>query len=108
MYDYLNEYVVGQHRAKKVLSVAMYNHYKRLNANLPPSTEEGDNGGTIERVNFNPSLGMCESCYCIYMYSVSTYTLTESAYMPLKINHHSFCKIYSVYIFNQPVIPHFG
>ncbi len=29
----LNEYVVGQNFAKKVLSVAVYNHYKRLNAN---------------------------------------------------------------------------
>ncbi len=27
---YLDEYVVGQERAKKVLSVAVYNHYKRL------------------------------------------------------------------------------
>jgi ATP-dependent Clp protease ATP-binding subunit ClpX len=30
--DVLNEYVIGQHRAKKVLSVAVYNHYKRLEA----------------------------------------------------------------------------
>jgi ATP-dependent Clp protease ATP-binding subunit ClpX len=28
----LNEYVIGQERAKKVLSVAVYNHYKRLDA----------------------------------------------------------------------------
>ncbi|MCW8826988.1 MAG: ATP-dependent Clp protease ATP-binding subunit ClpX [Gammaproteobacteria bacterium] len=28
----LDEYVIGQARAKKVLSVAVYNHYKRLNA----------------------------------------------------------------------------
>jgi len=28
--DVLNEYVIGQHRAKRVLSVAVYNHYKRL------------------------------------------------------------------------------
>ena len=28
----LDEYVVGQHSAKKVLSVAVYNHYKRLEA----------------------------------------------------------------------------
>ena len=27
----LDEYVIGQERAKKVLSVAVYNHYKRLN-----------------------------------------------------------------------------
>ena len=30
--DVLNEYVIGQVRAKKVLSVAVYNHYKRLEA----------------------------------------------------------------------------
>ena len=28
--EVLNEYVIGQHRAKRVLSVAVYNHYKRL------------------------------------------------------------------------------
>ena len=28
--DILDEYVIGQHWAKKVLSVAVYNHYKRL------------------------------------------------------------------------------
>jgi ATP-dependent Clp protease ATP-binding subunit ClpX len=28
--DFLEEYVIGQQRAKKVLSVAVYNHYKRL------------------------------------------------------------------------------
>ena len=31
MHDSLNEYVIGQERAKKVLSVAVYNHYKRIN-----------------------------------------------------------------------------
>jgi ATP-dependent Clp protease ATP-binding subunit ClpX len=30
----LDEYVIGQRRAKKVLSVAVYNHYKRLNDRL--------------------------------------------------------------------------
>ena len=30
IYDILNEYVVGQERAKKILSVAVYNHYKRV------------------------------------------------------------------------------
>lgn len=29
--NYLNRYVIGQKRTKKVLSVAVYNHYKRLN-----------------------------------------------------------------------------
>lgn len=30
IYETLNQYVVGQDRAKKVLSVAVYNHYKRI------------------------------------------------------------------------------
>jgi ATP-dependent Clp protease ATP-binding subunit ClpX len=32
IYQRLDEYVVGQERAKKVLSVAVYNHYKRIRA----------------------------------------------------------------------------
>ena len=31
--DFLNEYVIGQDEAKKTLAVAVYNHYKRINAN---------------------------------------------------------------------------
>jgi ATP-dependent Clp protease ATP-binding subunit ClpX len=30
IYDFLNDYVIGQEQAKKVLSVAVYNHYKRI------------------------------------------------------------------------------
>ena len=32
--DYLDQYVIGQNRAKKSLSVAVYNHYKRVNSNM--------------------------------------------------------------------------
>ncbi|HYU20545.1 MAG TPA: ATP-dependent Clp protease ATP-binding subunit ClpX [Chloroflexota bacterium] len=34
IYEQLNGYVVGQDRAKKVLSVAVYNHYKRVGAGM--------------------------------------------------------------------------
>jgi len=34
IYDRLNEYVVGQDDAKRVLAVAVYNHYKRINARV--------------------------------------------------------------------------
>ena len=34
----LDDYVIGQHQAKKALSVAVYNHYKRLR----PQQDEGD------------------------------------------------------------------
>jgi len=32
--EYLDQYVIGQERAKKSLSVAVYNHYKRVNSNM--------------------------------------------------------------------------
>jgi len=35
IFEYLNRHVVGQEYAKKVLSVAVYNHYKRIYNNLP-------------------------------------------------------------------------
>jgi ATP-dependent Clp protease ATP-binding subunit ClpX len=30
IYDFLNDYIIGQEHAKKILSVAVYNHYKRI------------------------------------------------------------------------------
>src|SRR5712675_1510599 len=30
IYEYLNDYIIGQEQAKKILSVAVYNHYKRV------------------------------------------------------------------------------
>ena len=41
----LDEYVIGQDNAKKTLSVAVYNHYKRLNY------ERGDDGVELEKSN---------------------------------------------------------
>jgi ATP-dependent Clp protease ATP-binding subunit ClpX len=34
IYDQLNQYVIGQDRAKKTLAVAVYNHYKRINSGM--------------------------------------------------------------------------
>ena len=39
--DFLDQYVIGQDRAKKLLSVAVYNHYKRINHNLADKTDDG-------------------------------------------------------------------
>lgn len=44
--NYLDEYVIGQDEAKKVLSVAIYNHYKRL-----MQKKQGDDDATIEKSN---------------------------------------------------------
>jgi len=40
IYEILNQYVVGQERAKRILSVAVYNHYKRISM--------GRQGGDVE------------------------------------------------------------
>ena len=39
IFNKLNEYVIGQSYAKKVLSVAVYNHYKRVQNNLYNETD---------------------------------------------------------------------
>ncbi len=45
---YLDQYVIGQDRAKKLLAVAVYNHYKRINHNL---VEKPDDGVELEKSN---------------------------------------------------------
>ena len=42
IFDYLNRYVIGQAEAKRALSVAVYNHYKRVNMELQESAEQLD------------------------------------------------------------------
>ena len=39
IHAFLDQYVIGQDRAKKLLSVAVYNHYKRVNNNLESSSD---------------------------------------------------------------------
>lgn len=40
IYAYLDKYVVGQSYAKKVLAVAVYNHYKRIYNNIPAGSQQ--------------------------------------------------------------------
>ena len=42
--DILDEYVIGQARAKRVLSVAVYNHYKRLRQDAPRTGDDVELG----------------------------------------------------------------
>lgn len=46
--DYLDEYIIGQDDAKKYLSVAVYNHYKRLQQH---TNDAEDDGVEIEKSN---------------------------------------------------------
>ena len=47
IFDFLNDYVVGQEYAKKILSVAVYNHYKRVQAG-PASARGRGRAGQVE------------------------------------------------------------
>jgi ATP-dependent Clp protease ATP-binding subunit ClpX len=52
---HLDEYIIGQDEAKKIISVAVYNHYKRLNqvakGMKKTGTEDPDDGIEIEKSN---------------------------------------------------------
>lgn len=50
---YLDEFAIGQDEAKKVLSVAVYNHYKRLSCNQPGDRNKG--GGFEDAVELQKS-----------------------------------------------------
>jgi ATP-dependent Clp protease ATP-binding subunit ClpX len=39
IFEFLNDYVIGQEYAKKILSVAVYNHYKRVQAGPTPTSD---------------------------------------------------------------------
>lgn len=47
IFEFLNQYVIGQDRAKKSLSVAVYNHYKRIQGG------ENTREGTVELTKSN-------------------------------------------------------
>jgi ATP-dependent Clp protease ATP-binding subunit ClpX len=40
IHTFLNEYVIGQETAKKVLAVAVYNHYKRIRSDYKATDVE--------------------------------------------------------------------
>ncbi len=48
IHKHLNEYVIGQHTAKKSLSVAVYNHYRRINSLSAGRAAKGKEGEDVE------------------------------------------------------------
>jgi ATP-dependent Clp protease ATP-binding subunit ClpX len=47
IHDFLNDYIIGQEHAKKILSVAVYNHYKRV------QQQGGASAGDVELAKSN-------------------------------------------------------
>ncbi|MDO5026152.1 MAG: ATP-dependent Clp protease ATP-binding subunit ClpX [Trueperella sp.] len=56
IYEFLNEYVIGQDSAKRALAVAVYNHYKRNRAQAKVSTATA-NGKSLEKPSDNVEIG---------------------------------------------------
>jgi ATP-dependent Clp protease ATP-binding subunit ClpX len=58
IFEFLNSYVVGQENAKKSLAVAVYNHYKRVQAGVSTGVQRpsgGSGGGKEESVELAKS-----------------------------------------------------
>jgi ATP-dependent Clp protease ATP-binding subunit ClpX len=53
IFEFLNSYVIGQERAKKTLAVAVYNHYKRVQAGLQPTTAKHAKDEIVEVAKSN-------------------------------------------------------
>ncbi len=49
--EQLDQYIIGQDDAKRVLSVAVYNHYKRINYNLSAKKSKKDEFVELEKSN---------------------------------------------------------
>src|SRR5947208_16250492 len=51
IYEFLDSYVIGQEKAKKGLSVAVYNHYKRIQSGGDTRAASGDEGVELAKSN---------------------------------------------------------
>src|SRR3989454_9942645 len=51
IYEFLNDYVVGQDQTKKTLAVAVYNHYKRVQAGTDHKTPHAATPGRAAETN---------------------------------------------------------
>ena len=49
--EHLDEFIVGQDEAKKILAISVYNHYKRINYNMKYNTLKGEDVIELEKSN---------------------------------------------------------
>jgi len=56
IYEYLNQHIIGQEPAKKALAVAVYNHYKRIDHNIPENKKDAKGPAEMAEPGSNRSL----------------------------------------------------
>ena len=89
IFEYLNKYVIGQGFAKKVLSVAVYNHYKRLSVNLPQS-QQASAPAEVKPVPVqrqfaaSPQGNLLTLSQCVFL----TYVLFKVCQLCIKLNNY--------------------
>ena len=78
---HLDEYVIGQEKAKKILAVAVYNHYSRVNENLrQQQMQEAIAASALNASNNNNTSASSVSSSAT---SLSTPTTTATAHGPM-------------------------
>lgn len=65
--QHLDQFVVGQDRAKKILSVAVYNHYQRTQEVQRQEEEEEEMIAQRERRERHPVEGVCDLLSCLVL-----------------------------------------
>jgi len=70
IFEYLDRHVIGQEMAKKVLSVAVYNHYKRLSVNIQSTTTKPQSEPNIRNIDgiYNLFALFCAPCLVLALY----------------------------------------
>lgn len=48
IFEFLNDYIISQEHAKRILSVAVYNHYKRISHGQAQKTSLGDTSDSVQ------------------------------------------------------------
>ena len=63
IFEFLNDYVIGQEYAKKILSVAVYNHYKRVQAGEQRRPRQRGRAGQVEHPPARARPGAARRCW---------------------------------------------
>ncbi len=66
--EYLDQYVIGQEKAKKIVSVAVYNHYKRalFNDTIDKEVDSGKSRRPVEDVLLEQGILKSEQVWAVY------------------------------------------
>ena len=98
---YLDQYVIGQDRAKKALSVAVYNHYKRVKANMIDDDIELQKSNILllGPTGSGKTLLICQKAVYMHLkhpdWKIAITFFTQSLYDTIKNNINMYIKAFT-------------